>query len=137
MLPLNLKDSKGNQVPVKRKKIWGHCTAVSQPGTKSISSQQCHMTQHSHHPFLRNKHLHAEHPGSLAGWSEVAICGHRTAGQPHTPGSRGPKSSKVGSGPTLLALADSGLSCTIPAACCKGLYPKSTDVQPYSQVSCF
>jgi hypothetical protein len=29
MLPLNVKDSKGNQVPVKRKAIWGHHSTAS------------------------------------------------------------------------------------------------------------
>jgi hypothetical protein len=36
---LNLKDSKGNQVLIQRKEIWGNCTAVPQPSTKSISSR--------------------------------------------------------------------------------------------------
>jgi hypothetical protein len=108
MLPLNLKDSKGNQVPVKRKEIWGHCTAMPHPGTKSINNQQCHMTQHSYLPVRETRVCMQSSPGRVAGWNEVAKCGHKAARQPHTPGSRGPKAPTVGSGPTLSALADRG-----------------------------
>jgi hypothetical protein len=140
MLPLNLKDSKGNQVPVERKEIWGHCTAVPQPGTKSTNSQQCHMTQHRHLTVWEKSVCMQSSPGRVAGWNKVVKCGQRTAGQPHTPGRRGSKGPTEGSGPTLSALADRSLSCTTPAACSKGLYPRSTDAQSHSshsQVSCF
>jgi hypothetical protein len=127
MLPLNLKDSKGNKVPVKRKEIWGQCTAAPHPGTKSINSQLCHMTQHSHLPVRETRVCMQSSPGRLAGWNEVARCGHRTARQSHTPGSRGPKAPKVGSHAMLSVLAYRGLRNTTPDTCSKGLYPRSTD----------
>jgi hypothetical protein len=129
---MNLKNSKGNQVPVKRKEVWGHCIGVPYHGTKSINSQQCHMTQHGHLTVWETSVCMQSSPGRVAGWSEVATCGHRTAGQPHIPGSREPKASKVGSVPTLSALAGSDLSSLTPAACSKGLYPRTTNAQPHS-----
>jgi hypothetical protein len=132
MPPLNLKDSKGNQAPVKRKEIWGYCTAVPHPGTKSINSQQCHMMQHSHLTVWETRVCMQSSPGRVAGWNEVATCVHRTAGQPHTPVSRGPKAPTVGSGPKLSALTDRGLGQTTPATCSKDLYPRFTDAQPHS-----
>jgi hypothetical protein len=134
MLPLNLKDSKGNQDPVKGKEIWGHCTAVPHPGTKSINSKQCPMTRPSHFTVWETRVCIHSSPGRAAGWNEVAPRGESATGHPHTAGNRGPKAPTVASGPTLSALADRGLGSTTLAICCKGLYPISTHAQPHPHI---